>query len=403
MAGPLSHLRVLDLSRVLAGPWCGQLLADLGAEVIKVERPGVGDDTRGWGPPYLKDGEGRTTAEAAYYLSCNRGKKSVTIDMAHPEGQALIRELAAKADVVLENFKVGGLKKYGLDYEGLKAVNPDLIYCSVTGFGQDGPYAHRAGYDFMIQGMAGIMSLTGEPDGMPTKTGVAFADIFTGMYSTVAVLAALAERDRSGKGAHIDMALLDVQVAVLGNQALNYLTSGTPPSRMGNAHPNIVPYQAFATQDGHLILAVGNDGQFARFCAVAGRPELAEDERFRTNTGRVGNRAALVPIVAMLVASRTTDEWLALLETVGVPCGPINTLDRVFADPQVVHRALKQTLPHPQAGQVDLVACPIRFDGQQAVSDLPPPTLGQNTDEILARWLDLDDRKKAALRAAGVI
>jgi crotonobetainyl-CoA:carnitine CoA-transferase CaiB-like acyl-CoA transferase len=274
--GPLSHLRVLDLSRVLAGPWSGQLLADLGAEVIKVERPQGGDDTRGWGPPYLEG-----TKEAAYYLSCNRGKKSVTIDMATSEGQQVIRDLAAQCDVVLENFKVGGLKKYGLDYDGLRAVKADLVYCSVTGFGQTGPYAQRAGYDFMIQGMGGLMSLTGEPDGMPTKTGVAFADIFTGMYSTVAVLAALAHRDRTGEGQYIDMALLDVQVAVLGNQAMNYLASGKAPSRMGNAHPNIVPYQAFATLDGHIILAVGNDGQFARFCTLAGRPDLAEDARLK--------------------------------------------------------------------------------------------------------------------------
>lgn len=402
-SGPLSHLRVLDLSRVLAGPWAGQLLADLGAEVIKVERPGAGDDTRGWGPPFLKDEAGNPTSEAAYYLSANRGKKSVTIDMGSPDGQALIRDLAARCDVVLENFKVGGLKKYGLDYDSLKTIKPNLIYCSVTGFGQDGPYAHRAGYDFMIQGLGGLMSLTGEPEGMPMKVGVAFADIFTGMYSTVAVLAALAHRDRTGEGQYIDMALLDVQVAVLANQAMNYLASGKAPGRLGNAHPNIVPYQAFATQDGHIILAVGNDGQFARFCAVAGRPELAEDDRFRTNRARVQNRADLVPEVAGMVARKTTAEWIAALENEAVPCGPINTLDQVFADPQVIHRGLKQTLPHPVAGSVDLVACPIKFSGTLAGATTPPPSLGQHTTEVLGTLLGLETGRMDALREAGVI
>lgn len=402
-SGPLSHLRVLDLSRVLAGPWAGQLLADLGAEVIKVERPGAGDDTRGWGPPFLKDEAGNPTSEAAYYLSANRGKKSVTIDMGNPDGQALIRDLAARCDVVLENFKVGGLKKYGLDYDSLKAIKPNLIYCSITGFGQDGPYAHRAGYDFMIQGLGGLMSLTGEPEGMPMKVGVAFADIFTGMYSTVAVLAALAHRDRTGEGQYIDMALLDVQVAVLANQAMNYLASGKAPGRLGNAHPNIVPYQAFATQDGHIILAVGNDGQFARFCAVAGRPELAENERFRTNRARVQNRADLVPEVAGMVARKTTAEWIAALENEAVPCGPINTLDQVFADPQVIHRGLKQTLPHPVAGSVDLVACPIKYSETPAGATTPPPTLGEHTNEVLGTLLGLETARMTALREAGVI
>lgn len=402
-SGPLSHLRVLDLSRVLAGPWAGQLLADLGAEVIKVERPGAGDDTRGWGPPFLKDEAGNPTSEAAYYLSANRGKKSVTIDMGSPDGQALIRDLAARCDVVLENFKVGGLKKYGLDYDSLKAIKPNLIYCSITGFGQDGPYAHRAGYDFMIQGLGGLMSLTGEPEGMPMKVGVAFADIFTGMYSTVAILAALAHRDRTGEGQYIDMALLDVQVAVLANQAMNYLASGKAPGRLGNAHPNIVPYQAFATQDGHIILAVGNDGQFARFCTVAGRPELAEDERFRTNRARVQNRADLVPEVAGMVARKTTAEWIAALENEAVPCGPINTLDQVFADPQVIHRGLKQTLPHPVAGSVDLVACPIKYSETPAGATTPPPTLGEHTNEVLGTLLGLETARMTALREAGVI
>jgi crotonobetainyl-CoA:carnitine CoA-transferase CaiB-like acyl-CoA transferase len=396
--GPLSHLRVLDLSRVLAGPWSGQLLADLGAEVIKVERPQGGDDTRGWGPPYLEG-----TKEAAYYLSCNRGKKSVTIDMATAEGQQMIRDLAAQSDVVLENFKVGGLKKYGLDYEGLRAVKPDLVYCSVTGFGQNGPYALRAGYDFMIQGMGGLMSLTGEPDGMPTKTGVAFADIFTGMYSTVAVLAALAHRDRTGEGQYIDMALLDVQVAVLGNQAMNYLASGKAPQRMGNAHPNIVPYQAFATLDGHIILAVGNDGQFSRFCTLAGRPELAEDERFKTNSARVAHRAELVPQVAAMVASRTTADWIAVLEDKAVPCGPINTLDQVFADPQVLARGMKATLPHPLGGSVDLVGSPIKYSTLPAQATTAPPTLGQHTDSVLAEVLGMDAAQCKGLRDKGII
>ncbi|MGC2857765.1 CaiB/BaiF CoA transferase family protein [Novispirillum sp. DQ9] len=403
MAGPLSHIRVLDLSRVLAGPWAGQLLADLGAEVIKIERPGAGDDTREWGPPYLRGADGQPTTESAYYLSCNRGKKSVAVDMASADGQRVIRDLAARSDIVLENFKVGGLKKYGLDYDSLKAVKPDLIYCSITGFGQSGPYAPRAGYDFMIQAMGGLMSLTGEPEGMPTKVGVAFADIFTGMYATVGVLAALAHRDRTGEGQHVDMALLDVQVAVLANQAMNYLTSGTPPARMGNAHPNIVPYQAFATQDGHMILAVGNDGQFKRFCAVAGRPEIAADARFATNADRVRNRAELVPLVAAMMAARTTDEWIAALEPEAVPCGPINTLDRVFADPQVRHRGMVSTLPHPTAGTVDLVSCPIKYSATPAGADTAPPLLGQHTDAVLRDLLGLDDSALASLRAAGVL
>lgn len=398
MSGPLAHVRVLDLSRVLAGPWAGQTLADLGAEVIKVERPGAGDDTRAWGPPYL-DG----TAEAAYYLSANRGKKSVTIDMAAPEGQALIRDLAARSDVVLENFKVGGLKKYGLDHASLAAVNPRLVYCSITGFGQDGPYAHRAGYDFMIQGMGGLMSLTGEADGSPVKVGVAIADLFTGMYATTAVLAALAHRDRTGQGQHIDLALLDCQVAMLANQAMNTLTTGTAPTRMGNAHPNIVPYQAFATADGHIILAVGNDAQFARFCQVAGRPDLAGDARFQTNAARVRARAELVPLLEEVLRTRPSADWLAGLEAVGVPCGPINTLDQVFADPQVRHRGMVVPLPHPTAGSVDVVASPIHYSATPLEAGTAPPTLGQHTGEVLGGLLGLDDARLADLRARGVI
>jgi crotonobetainyl-CoA:carnitine CoA-transferase CaiB-like acyl-CoA transferase len=403
MTAPLSHLRVLDLSRVLAGPWAGQLLADMGAEVIKVERPGEGDDTRGWGPPFLKDAEGRDTAEAAYYLSANRGKRSVTIDFTQAEGQELVRRLAARSDVVLENFKVGGLAKYGLDYAGLKAVKPDLVYCSITGFGQDGPYAARAGYDFLIQGMGGLMSLTGEPGGQPMKVGVALTDIFTGMYAGFAVLAALARRDRTGEGSHIDLALLDVQVAVLANQAANYLVGGAVPKRLGNAHPNIVPYQAFATGDGHIILAVGNDGQFRRFCEVAGRPELAADPAYATNVERVRNRARLVPILEDLVRSRPSAEWIAGLEAAGVPCGPINDLKAVFEDPQVIHRALRTRVGHPLAGGVDLVANPIRFDGAQAVSDRAPPLLGADTASVLGEVLGLDATELERLGKAGVV
>ena len=403
MTRPLSHHRVLDLSRVLAGPWAGQLLADMGAEVIKVERPGEGDDTRGWGPPFLKDGNGDDTSESAYFLSANRGKRSVTIDFTRPEGQDLVRRLAARSDVVLENFKVGGLAKYGLDYASLKAVKPDLIYCSITGFGQDGPYAQRAGYDFLIQGMGGLMSLTGEPGGQPMKVGVALTDIFTGMYAGFAVLAALANRDRTGQGSHIDLALLDVQVAVLANQAANYLVGGKVPQRLGNAHPNIVPYQAFPTADGHIILAVGNDGQFRRFCDTAGRPELGTDPRYATNVERVRNRAELVPVLEGLLASRPSAQWIAALEEAGVPCGPINDLSGVFADPQVIHRGLKTRLDHPLAGGVDLVANPIRFDGAQAVSDRAPPRLGADTAEILAGWLEMGAEEMARLRDTGVV
>lgn len=406
MTGPLSHIRVLDLSRVLAGPWAGQMLADLGAEVIKVERPGSGDDTRGWGPPYLKDAEGNDTAEAAYYLSANRGKRSVTIDFTKPEGQALVRKLAERCDVVIENFKVGGLKKYGLDYDSLKAVNPGLVYCSITGFGQDGPYAHRAGYDFMIQGMGGLMSLTGAPDGAPggepMKVGVAITDIFTGMYATSAIQAALLHKQRTGEGQHIDMALLDVQVATLANQAMNYLAGGMVPKRLGNSHPNIVPYQAFPTADGYIILAVGNDAQFARFCTVAGLSGIAEDERFRTNAARVRNRETLVPLIAETIRDRTSEHWLKVLEAEGVPCGPINTLDQVFADPQVVHRGMKVSVPHPTAGAVDLVGSPMKFSGTPVAYDRAPPTLGQDTDAVLQE-LGVSDEDARKLHDKGIV
>jgi crotonobetainyl-CoA:carnitine CoA-transferase CaiB-like acyl-CoA transferase len=406
MAGPLTGIRVLDLSRVLAGPWAGQILADLGAEVIKVERPGRGDDTRGWGPPYLKDAEGRDT-EAAYYLSCNRGKHSVTIDFTRPEGQALVRKLAAQSDVLLENYKVGGLAKYGLGYDDLKAVNPGLIYCSITGFGQTGPYRHRAGYDFLIQGMGGLMSVTGKPDdapgGEPIKTGVAIIDVFTGVYAAVGVLGALLHKQRTGEGQHIDLALLDVQVATLANIALNYLTTGVSPRRLGNAHPSIVPYEAFATADGHLILAVGNDQQFARFCQVAGRPELAADERFATNAGRVRHREALLPIVRELMRSRASREWLQLLEAAGVPCGPINDLQQVFTDPQVIARGLRLDLPHSLAGSAPGVRNPINYSGTPIDYRQAPPVLGEHTAEVLQRLLDIDDSSIQRLRDGGVI
>jgi len=407
MTGPLAHLRVLDLSRILAGPWASQSLADLGAEVIKVERPGAGDDTRKWGPPYVADGTGRPTTEAAYYLAANRGKKSVTIDFTRPEGQDLVHRLAATADVVIENFKVGGLAKFRLDHPALSAVNPRLIYCSITGFGQTGPYRNLAGYDFMIQGMGGLMSVTGEPDGAPgggpMKVGVAVIDLFTGLYATIAILAALAHRDRTGEGQHIDMALLDVAVATLANQATNYLASGTAPGRLGNAHPNVVPYQAFATADGHVILAIGNDSQFAKFCAIGGRPELAADPRFTTNAARVGNRAALVPLVRDMMATRPAAEWLKLLGDAGVPCGPINTLDQVFADPQVAARGMKVEIAHPLAGTVTLPASPMKLSASPVAYTLHPPLLGEHTDAVLSELLQLDGAALETLRTQGII
>ncbi len=387
----LSGLRVLDLSRVLAGPWAGQMLADLGADVVKVERPGAGDDTRAWGPPYLRDADGRDTSEAAYFLSANRNKRSITIDFTQPEGQQQVRDLVQRADVLIENFKVGGLAAYGLDYQSLQALNPRLIYCSVTGFGQHGPYAKRAGYDFMIQAMGGLMSITGKADGEegagPVKVGVALTDILTGLYASNAILAALAERERSGQGQYIDLALLDVQIACLGNQALNYLTTGVPPKRLGNAHPNIVPYQDFPTADGDFILTVGNDGQFRKFCEVAGHPEWATDPRFASNSARVANRAELIPLIRQVTVFRTTAEWIAALEQAGVPCGPINDLDQVFADPQVQARGTRIRMAHPLAGEVDLVANPIRLSRTPVDYRRPPPLLGEHNREVLADWL----------------
>ncbi len=407
MTGALSGLRVLDLSRVLAGPWASQTLADMGAEVIKIERPGAGDDTRGWGPPFAKDANGNDTTEAAYYLTANRGKKSLTIDITKPEGQEIVRNIAAESDVVLENFKVGGLAKYGLDYATLSALNPKLVYCSITGFGQDGPYKDRPGYDFMIQGMGGLMSITGAPDsapgGQPMKVGVAVADIFTGLYATIGILAALRHRDATGEGQYIDLALLDVQAAVLANQAMNYLTTGNAPGRLGNAHPNIVPYEAFPSADGYLILAVGNDSQFKSFCAVAGLDDLPADERYATNRNRVANRDTLVPLIRQAMVLKTTDEWIAALEKANVPCGPINTLDRVFDNPQVKHRGLVKHLDHPTAGTVPTVGNPIRFSKTPITDEKAPPMLGQHSDEILRKVADLSDDQIAKLRDAGIV
>jgi formyl-CoA transferase len=406
MPGPLSHIKVLDMSRVLAGPWCGQMLADLGAEVTKIERPEVGDDTRHWGPPFLKDEAGHDTTEAAYYLSANRGKRSLTLDIATPEGQEVIRRLAAQSDILLENYKTGQLAKYGLDYASLARLNPRLIYCSITGFGQTGPYAHRAGYDYIIQGMGGLMSITGErddlPGGGPQKVGVAFADLMTGMYSSVAVLAALAHRTESGRGQHIDMALLDVQVGALANMNLNYLTSGEAPRRAGNAHQNLVPYQVFECADGHVIIAAGNDGQFAKLCAAGGRPELAQDPRFEGVPNRIRHRDILVPLLADMLRTRTRAQWIACLEEVGVPCGPINSIADAFADPQVVARGLRFDLPHPLAGSVPMVGNPIRFSGTPIEYGAPPPTLGQHTDQVL-RGLNYDAEAIARLRASGIL
>lgn len=407
MSGALANIRVLDLSRVLAGPWAGQMLADLGADVIKVERPGSGDDTRHWGPPFLKDAEGRDTREAAYYLCANRNKRSLTVDFTQPEGQRLIRELAAQSDVLLENFKVGGLAAYGLDYQSLKAINPRLIYCSITGFGQQGPYAQRAGYDFMIQGLGGLMSLTGraadEEGAGPVKVGVALTDILTGLHASVAVLAALNHRHASGEGQHIDLALLDVQVACLANQALNYLTTGVAPRRLGNAHPNIVPYQDFPTADGDFILTVGNDGQFRRFCEVTGHPEWADDPRFASNSARVAHRGELIPLIRQATVFRTTAEWVAALEEAGVPCGPINDLAQVFADPQVLARGMRVDLAHPLAGSAPGVASPLRLSATPVEYRNAPPLLGEHTETILAERLGLDGETIAGLRARGVI
>jgi crotonobetainyl-CoA:carnitine CoA-transferase CaiB-like acyl-CoA transferase len=391
----LSGIRVLDLSRILAGPWCTQMLGDLGADIIKVEQPGRGDDTRGWGPPWHGEGD---QALSAYYLSTNRNKQSVTIDMAQAEGQDLIRKLAAKSDVLVENFKLGGLAKYGLDYESLKAANPRLIYCSITGFGQTGPRSSQPGYDFMIQGLSGMMSVTGDPSNEPQKSGVAFADVMTGLHSVIAILAAINQRHDTGRGQHIDMALFDVAVSTLANQALNYLVSGKVPVQSGNAHPNVVPYQAFATHDGHLILAVGNDGQFARFSALVGHPEWSRDPRFTTNAARVANRADLTPAIARIMTSRTTDDWVVALNAEGIPHGPINGIDKALSDPQAMARGLTT-----KAGDRPAIASPLRLSDSPVDAGTAPPLLGADTLNVLGDVLGLDETTLTRYRLAGII
>ncbi len=408
----LAGIRVLDLSRVLAGPWCTQTLADLGADVIKIERPGTGDDTRTWGPPFLKDAAGQDTAEAAYYLGANRNKRSVTCDIALADGQALIRDLVRHCDVFIENFKVGDMARYGLDYAALSALNPRLVYCSITGFGQTGPYRERAGYDYAIQGMGGLMSVTGERDdlgGGPQKVGVAVADLFTGMYATVAILAALRHAERTGEGQYVDMALLDTQVAMLANLGANYLVSGKVPGRAGNAHQNIVPYQVFEVApaaDGHkdhIILAVGNDTQYAKFCDVAGRPDLALDPRFAKNQDRVRNRDVLVPVLAQLMLTRPKAQWLAALEQAKVPCGAINNLDEVFADPQVSGRGMVTHWQHPLQPDLKLVSNPMKLSATPVRAELPPPLLGQHTEQVLRELLGCDEDRLSQLKARKVI
>ena len=406
MAGPLSHIKVLDLSRILAGPWSGQVLADLGADVVKIERPTVGDDTRSWGPPFLKDGAGNDTKESGYYLSANRGKRSVTVDLNTEEGQQIVRALAAESDILLENYKVGTLAKFGLDYASLKELNPRLIYCSVTGFGQDGPKAENAAYDFMIQAMGGLMSVTGErddlPGGGPQKVGVPIVDLMTGMYTSVAVLAALARRSENGLGDYIDIGMLDVMVGSVANQGMNYLVSGKTPQRNGNKHPNIQPQDVFACADGHIVLVVGNDGQFAKFCDVAGRPEWVADERFATNGNRVRNRDVLLPLMVELFRERPMGEWATQLDEAGVPCSPINTIPQVFEDEQVRHRKMLIDLPHPTAGSVPQIRSPMRFTNAELTFNRAPPLLGQHTDEVLT-GLGFDEARIAQWARDGVI
>jgi len=405
----LDGIKVLDLSRVLAGPWCTQILADLGADVVKIERPGVGDDTRTWGPPFIKDANGNDTDQASYFTACNRNKRSVTVDMATPDGQALLKQMAAQADIVVENFKTGGLKQYGLDHESLRAANPRLIYCSVTGFGHDGPYAERAGYDLMIQAMTGMMSITGRPDdvpgGGPLRVGVALTDLFTGVYASTAILAALQVRDRTGEGQHIDMALLDVGMAILANQASAFLNTGKAPGRQGNTHPSLAPYQDFPTQDGAMLLAIGNNGQFARFCEAGGHPEWATDVRFATNTLRVKHRGVLIPMMEELTRTRTTAAWVTLLEDKAVPCGPINDIAQAFDDAQVKARGLAVTLPRDAGdgiASITGVASPLRLSGTPPVLRHAPPALGQHTQEVLAE-MGIDAARFEALRSAGVV
>lgn len=406
MTGPLDGVRILDLSRILAGPTCTQLLGDLGADVVKVERPGAGDDTRKWGPPYVKDADGQETGESAYYLSSNRNKRSIAIDIAKAEGQALVKRLLAQADVLIENFKVGGLAGYGLDYASLKDEFPSLVYCSITGFGQYGPYANRPGYDLLAQAMGGIMSITGQPDGPPTKVGVGIADVMTGMYASTAILAALRHRDRSGAGQHIDVSLLDCQIAWLVNEGANYLVSGVDPHRRGNEHPNIVPYSVFEVADGHVILAVGNDAQFQRWCGFAGAGDLATDPRFTTNADRVRNREALYAAMPPYMATKTKQAWIDGLAKVGVPCSPVNTIAEVFADPQTTAREMRLKMPHPLAGgdgTVPLIGNPLKLSETPVSYRHAPPVLGQHSDDVLADWLQLQADAIAALRKDDIV
>lgn len=391
----LSHLKVLDLSRILAGPWASQMFADLGAEVIKIEHPEGGDDTRRWGPPYMRSDDGQETSESAYFLSTNRGKQSVCLDIRTEQGQSALRELVVDSDVLIENFKVGGLAKYGLDYASLSAINPGLVYCSITGFGQTGPYKDRLGYDFLVQAMGGLMSVTGEPDsanGSPQKVGVALTDVMTGLYASIGILAALAERERSGLGQHIDLALFDVTAATLANQASNYLVGGKVPSRLGNAHPNIVPYQSFATADGHCVIAVGNDQQFEKFCQVLGCSELASDERFSTNKQRVSNRDGLTAEIQRRMAQQPSQYWLQACQAANVPAGPINSIDQVFSDPQILSRDMRVSLPHPDNQDLQVVGNPLKFSRTPVQYKTPPPRLGEHTDSVLAK---LTEKNKA--------
>ena len=404
--GALSHIRVLDLSRVLAGPWCTQILADLGADVIKIERPGSGDDTRQWGPPFISvDGGGNE--ESLYFLATNRGKCSMTLNLSDSRGQKVVHELTAQCDVLVENFKVGTLARYGLDYKTLKEINPSLVYCSITGFGQNGPYADRAGYDFMIQAMGGLMSVTGEAEDVagadPQKVGVAIADIVTGLYSANAIQAALIHRERTGRGQYIDMALLDCQVAILANQAMTYLAVGQTPVRMGNAHPNIVPYQVFETQDGHIILAIGNDGQFRRFCELSDQSHLAQDPRFVANRDRVKHRAQLIEVLVPLMRGKNTGDWLNLLEPGGIPCGRINSIDETLNDPQVLHRQMRTHAPHSSLGEIDLLGSPLKLSDTPGEVRRAPPVLGEDTDQVLRDVLGYEDSAISALHADGVV
>ena len=402
MPGPLAGIRILDLSRILAGPVCTQLLGDYGADVIKIEKPGAGDDTRTWGPPFIKDADGNDTQESTFYLCANRNKRSVAIDITKQEGQRLIRRLLAKCDVLIENFRVGALARYGLGYEDLRDEFPSLIYCSITGFGQTGPYRERAGYDFLAQGMGGIMSVTGEPDGMPMKTGIGIADVMTGMHASTSILAALRHRDGTGQGQHIDLSLFETQISWLYYHAVEYLNTGENPARHGNAHANVVPYEVFETLDGHVILAAGNDGQFAKFCEVAGRPELATTQDYATNPLRIRNRDRLLPVIRELFAKRTTDEWVQALEDAGVPCGPINTLNRVFDDPHVQERGIEIEMPHPQSGTVKLVAAPAKMSETPVTYRRPPPVRGEHTGEVLRDVLGMKDSEITRLNADGI-